>query len=167
VIVFGFVFGKWLLKEPRKTYQRSLLLGLIFLAGFVVLRMINGFGSIRPIPFGTWMDFLQVVKYPPSMTFVFLTMGVNLVLLYLFSRLNQSNPSIWNPLLVFGRVPLFSYLFHLVIYALIGKFLVPEGISLLLMYPVWLLGLGILYPLAYWYGLFKSRQSEKSWVRFF
>lgn len=101
------------------------------------------------------------------MTFTLFTMGVNLVLLWFFSGVNRGFQNSWNPLLVFGRVPLFSYVIHLGIYSLIGRLLTPNGSSLQLMYLLWLLGLVLLYPLARWYGKFKAAQSDRSWVRFF
>ena len=167
VVVFGLLFGKWLLTDSKKAYGRALWLGLIFLSVFTLLRLNNGFGNIRPYQPGNWINFLNLVKYPPSMTFTLFTMGVNLILLWFFSRINRGFQNSWNPLLVFGRVPLFAYILHLGIYALMGRLLTPNGSSLLLMYPLWFLGLVLLYPLARWYGMFKMAQSDRSWVRFF
>ncbi|MEJ2747415.1 MAG: hypothetical protein P8183_05845, partial [Anaerolineae bacterium] len=47
------------------------------------------------------------------------------------------------PLTLYGRVPLFFYLTHLSLYALIGKLVQTDVPS---MYPYWLLGLLILAP---------------------
>jgi len=116
LIVLGMLFGNWIQQDAKKTYQKGIWLGLAFLAGFVLLRLFNGFGTIRPLPIGNWIDFLSVVKYPPSMAFVLLTMGVNLILLGLFSVINKSDSRDWNPVLVFGRVPLFFYLTHIGVY---------------------------------------------------
>jgi len=66
---------------------------------------------------------------------------------------------------VFGQTPLFFYVLHLFLYAGLGHLLAPHGASLLRMYPVWLLGLVILYPLCVWYGRFKRRQSPNSLLR--
>jgi hypothetical protein len=68
---------------------------------------------------------------------------------------------------VFGRTPLFFYLIHLFLYAGLGLLLTPDGTSIPKMYPYWLLGLLILYPLCLWYGQFKHRQPDNSVLRFF
>ena len=47
---------------------------------------LDGFGNIRPRAGDTWIDFLNVVKYPPSITFSLLTMGTNLIILGLLAR---------------------------------------------------------------------------------
>ena len=86
-VILGLAFGKWLRTDPTKAYRMAMLLGVIFLAGFSLLRALDGFGNIRPRAGDTWIDFLNIVKYPPSMTFTLLTMGVNLILLGAFSTL--------------------------------------------------------------------------------
>jgi len=48
-----------------------------------------------------------------------------------------------------------------------GRLLTPDGSSLGLMIVLWAAGLGILYLPARWYGLYKSRQPDRSWVRYF
>ena len=167
LIVLGLFFGNLIQQNAKKSYQKGVWLGLAFLAGFVLLRSFNGFGNIRPIPIGNWMDFLSVVKYPPSMAFVLLTMGVNLILLGLFSRINRPGSGDWNPILIFGRVPLFFYLTHLGVYFLMGRLLTPYGSGLGVMVILWIAGLGILYFPARWYGLYKSGKSDRSRVRYF
>ena len=167
LIVLGLLFGNWIRQNAKKAFQKGIWLGLAFLAGFVLLRLFNGFGTIRPLPLGNWMDFLNVVKYPPSMGFVLLTMGLNLILLGLFSVINKPGSGDWNPILVFGRVPLFFYLTHIGVYLLMGRLLTPDGSGLGVMIVLWAAGLGILYLPARWYGLYKSRQPDRSWVRYF
>jgi len=166
LIVLGLLFGTWIRFDARKAYQKGLWLGLAFLGGFVIIRLFNGFGNIRPLALGNWMDFFSVVKYPPSMAFVLLTAGVNLILLNALSRLELPASGGRNPLLVFGRVPLFFYLAHIYLYQFMGRIFTPGGSSLGMMYALWLIGLVVLYYPAYWYGKYKSRQPARSWVRF-
>lgn len=166
VTVFGLYFGKLIEKGENKTFRGAGTLGILFLVGFAIIRVLNGFGNIRPLPLDSWMGLLSVVKYPPSMAFVLLTLGCNLILLWAFSHLRQGRLGKMNPLLVFGRTALFSYVSHIVIYIILGRILTPSGTSLGVMYLLWLVGLGILYPLAYWYSQFKSRQGPRSWVHF-
>jgi len=167
LVTFGMVFGHWLVDDPRKAFSRAWKLGVAFLLAFVVVRYSDGFGNIRPRMSNSWIDFLNPVKYPPSMVFTLMTTGVNLILLWLFSLAGELMQGVLQPLAVFGRAPLFFYVLHLFLYAGIGALVVPHGTSIPLMYPFWLLGLVILFPLCLWYGRFKHRQPASSVVRFF
>jgi uncharacterized membrane protein len=166
LVSLGMVFGHWLVDDPRKAFERALKLGGAFILAFLVLRTLDGFGNIRPREGNTWIDFLNVVKYPPSITFNLLTMGVNLIIMGLFARASGKLQPFFQPLVVFGRTPLFFYLTHLFLYARLGLWLTPNGTSIPIMYPFWLLGLLILYSLCLWYGQLKDRQPANSILRF-
>lgn len=166
LISFGIVFGHWLADDPQKAFERALRLGVTFILAFLVLRTLDGFGNIRPRGGNTWINFLNVVKYPPSITFNLLTMGVNLTIMGLFARAGKKLQRFFQPLVVFGRVALFFYLAHLFLYAGLGLWLTPDGTNVPEMYPYWLLGLLVLYPLCLWYGRFKHRQPANSVLRF-
>jgi uncharacterized membrane protein len=166
LVVFGMFFGTWLQEDAKQAYRRGLLLGGLFLAAFILVRAMDGFGNIRPVQGDSWIDFLNVVKYPPSMTYTLLTMGVNLILLWLFSILKEAGRRFVQPLVVYGKVPLFFYLLHLFLYAGLGLWLAPNGTSVLRMYPFWLVGLLILYPLCWWYGSFKDGRKFNSLFRY-
>ena len=165
LVTFGMVFGYWLLDDPRKAFERGFKLGCVLLLGFLLLRYLDGFGNIRPQEGNTWVDFLNLVKYPPSITFTVLTMGINLILLGLLDRTSEKTRRFLQPLVVFGQVPLFFYVTHLFLYAGLGLLLTPGGTSIPEMYLFWLLGLLILYPLCLWYGSFKHRQPANSVLR--
>jgi uncharacterized membrane protein len=166
LVSFGLVFGYWLVDDPRKAFERALKLGAAFILAFLVLRYLDGFGNIRPRGGNTWIDFFNVVKYPPSITFNLLTMGVNLLIMGLFARASGKLQQFFQPLVVFGRAPLFFYLTHLFLYAGLGLWLTPNGTSIPKMCLYWLLGLLILFPLCLWYGQLKHRQPASSILRF-
>ena len=167
LVSFGILFGHWLVDDSRQAFRRALKLGIAFLLLFIVLRALDGFGNIRPRQSDTWIAFLNVVKYPPSITFTLLTMGVNLLVLSLFAQRGEKWQRFLQPLAVFGRTPLFFYVTHLLLYAGLGHWLTPHGTSIAAMYPYWLLGLLILYPLCLGYGWLKQRQAANSILRFF
>ncbi len=167
LVTFGMVFGHWLVDDPQKAFEQALKLGAAFILAFFVLRYLDGFGNIRPSAGHTWIDFLNVVKYPPSITFNLLTMGVNLIIMGLFARASGKSHQFFQPLVVFGRAPLFFYLTHLFLYAGLGLWLTRDGTGIPQMYPYWLLGLLIMYPLCLWYGQLKHRQPANSALRFF
>jgi hypothetical protein len=114
----------------------------------------------------TWTDWLNPVKYPPSITFTLLTTGINLILLWLFSLARGLGQKLLRPLAVFGRAPLLFYLTHVFLYVVMAYLLTPQGTSIPAMVPLWLLGLLILFPLCWWYGRLKQRQPAGSALRF-
>jgi uncharacterized membrane protein len=166
LVVFGMFFGHWLIADDEKAYRRGLILGGVFLLVFLFLRWLDGFGNIRLRAGDGWIDFLNVVKYPPSMTFTLLAMGLNLTLLWIFDKLSARSQFLV-PLAVLGRAPLFFYILHLFLYALLGMLLVPEGTSIPIMYIFWIFGLILLFPITYFYGRFKAAQPAGSIAKFF
>ena len=166
LVIFGMAFGKWMLADEEAPLRRTWLIGVFALVGFYLLRTFDGFGNIRPRSGDDWIGYLNVVKYPPAMTFTLLTMGVNLILLSLFARARGWASRLLEPLATFGRVPLFFYVTHLYLYLGLGAWLQPSGTTIPVMYLYWLAGLGILYPLCVWYGHLKQRQPADSLLRF-
>jgi uncharacterized membrane protein len=162
----GLAFGHWVVDDARRAFNRAIKLGVAFILAFVAIRVLDGFGNIRPRVGNTWIDFLNVVKYPPSISFTLLTLGMNLVILGVLTRIGGSVGRLLQPLEVFGGVPLFFYLVHLFLYAGIGTWLTPGGTSMLRMYLYWLLGLAILYPVSDWYGWLKRRRPANPVLRF-
>ena len=84
-------------------------------AGFVALRLVNGYGNPAPwsalsTPALTLAAFLNVNKYPPSLLFLLMTLGPILVGLAYAEGL-RGRLAGW--LSVYGRVPLFYYIGHI------------------------------------------------------
>jgi uncharacterized membrane protein len=166
LVVFGILFGHWMIRDQQQAYRGAMIIGLGFLSGFLVIRYLDGFGNILPRPGNSWIDFLNVIKYPPSMAFTLLTMGINLILLGLFARSGARIRSFFFPLVVYGQAPLFFYIVHLLLYAGLGLWLAPEGMSIVGMYSYWLLGLLILLPVCLLYGMFKHRKPVDMIMRY-
>ncbi len=166
ISVLGMVFGKELLKDSGKAYLKLLIAGLICLILFPIVRWTGGFGNFQTPYFRGWIDFLNVVKYPPSLGFTLITLGVNFVLLFLFEKIH-SNLRIWKtPLLVFGKTALFFYFAHWFLFSVVGLlFFFIKG-NLLWLYSGWAVGLLMLYPVCRQYLEFKQRTSPASIWRF-
>lgn len=161
--LLGVAFGRALDHDRDRAFSRIAVAGVVSLGLFVVLRASGDVGSFQPVGAG-WIGFLNVTKYPPSLTFLLLTLGANVVLLAGFER-SGARASTWSaPLRVFGSVPLFFFVTHLWLYAAIGKFF-PAGMTLPQMFPFWLLGLLLLYAPCRWYGALKQRQPASSLLR--
>jgi len=159
--------------------------GLAMLAGFFLLRGLHGYGDpgdwqVHGEAWRTAGDFLDVRKYPPSLLFVLVTLGIALVLL---PRLEHWRGSLAGILLAFGRVPLFAYVLHLyLVHGLmmavgmamghpaalfIGTIGNPRalaeagwGFSLAATWGVWLLVLAAMVPACRWYAGVKARRRD-------
>jgi uncharacterized membrane protein len=114
VMALGFCCGR-LFRIQRAARRRILtIIGIAATAGFVVIRALNGYGDPAPwamqrSPVFTVLSFLNTSKYPPSLEFLLMTLGPALLALAWLDRLAIA-PS--NPLVVFGRVPLFYFIAH-------------------------------------------------------
>lgn len=158
----GLAFGR----DLSALTQRALTFGALALAVFFVVRVGGGFGNIHvPVP-GGWIGFLNLTKYPPSVAFVAFTLAVNLSLLAAINA-TWSRLQPWaSAFLVFGRTALFFYIVHLYLFALMG-WAFPHGAHIAMVYPFWILGLVILYPLCRRYQQFKFGKPADSYWRLF
>ena len=138
-------------------------IGLLLL--FPAIRAAGPIGNFNDVPSG-WIGFLNVVKYPPSLSFLAVTLGINFMLIAIWPRVEATLGNRRHPLVVFGGSPLFFYLVHLWLYAALGYFF-PRESSLVITIAMWLLGLAVLYPLCYWYNGFKHGTPVSSVWRLF
>jgi uncharacterized membrane protein len=187
VMAAGFCFGEILLFDLERRRRWMIRIGLTATAAFLVIRWLNVYGDPNPwstnVPKFVLLSFLRCTKYPPSLDFLLMTLGPGLLFLAWFERLRLSPR---NPLLVFGRVPLFYFLVHLfvihglaVLFALlryghIGFMLTPLpsmggsmklypagfGYSLLAVYGIWFAVAVLLYPLCLWFAKIKRRRHD-------
>lgn len=161
----GLLFGELLKRDTQLAGRIANWMGLAFLVFFVIIRTKGGFGNLNEVPEG-WMGFLNVTKYPPSLAFLTVTLGINLLLMGMWRSAEPYLRSRYYPLLVFGQAALFFYLVHLWVYNLLGLFF-RGGSDLVTMYGLWLMGLLILYPISYRYNGFKRYKPVTSLWRFF
>ena len=161
--LLGVAFGRWLERDRDRAFGGITLAGVACLAIFAGLRASGGFGSFQPVEAG-WIGFLNVTKYPPSLTFLLLTLGTDFVLLGALELTGAAESRWLAPLRVYGSVPLFFFVTHLWLFAAIGRFF-PAGTTILQMYPFWLLGLLLLYLPCRWYGELKRGRPSSSLLR--
>jgi len=190
VMALGFCFGPGFLQERAVRRRHLLVVGAAATLGFVVIRALNGYGD--PVPWATQtspaytaLSFLNTTKYPPSLDFLLMTLGLALLALACSDRprLKQSNP-----LVVFGRVPLFYFVIHFYAAHAAAVFLallryrrgalgfifhpVPSmggpqelfpaqfGYDLWVAYLVWVLIVLALYPACRWFAEIKARRRD-------
>jgi uncharacterized membrane protein len=166
IAVLGMAFGRELLKDRGRAYWKALVFGLNFLLLFVFVRLFGEFGNFISPAGSSWIDFLNLVKYPPSLGFTLLNLGIVLLLIVLFARLEERLEKWGQPLLVLGGTALFFYFMH---WFLLNQFspLFPEGTSLPTMYLCWALVLGLLYPVCRSFFIFKRNTAPESIWRLF
>src|SRR5262245_27174203 len=115
VMALGYCFGRIVDLAPDRRRRTLMSLGLALIAGFVLLRLVNWYGDMHPwttqsSPLMTSLSFLNCTKYPPSLLYLLMTLGPALLILGCLDGMQLATS---NPLIVFGRVPLFYYLLHL------------------------------------------------------
>ncbi|WP_460135597.1 DUF1624 domain-containing protein [Pseudomonas sp. S1_E04] len=180
VIGLGYGLGPWFAPAtaPAARQRYLLLAGVASLVGFVVLRAVNGYGEkpwqVYDSGVQTLMSLFNVTKYPPSLLFLALTLGIGLLLLLALERAGHKR---WiGVLAVFGAVPMFFYLLHL--YVL--KVLYVAGVALFGLNQgsyfgfdsigaVWLVALLLplaLYPPVRWFAGFKARRRDLGWLKY-
>jgi uncharacterized membrane protein len=104
--------------------RRFALAGTALTVAFFALRGFNHYGD--PTPWvahdtmqGTIFSFFHVLKYPPSLDYLLITLGPGLIALSALEGLPATG-AVGRVLLVFGRVPTFYYVAHLYLGHLIG-----------------------------------------------
>jgi uncharacterized membrane protein len=188
VMAAGYCFGRILELQPEHRRRMLVRLGAGLTAAFVVLRWSNLYGdpvpwTVQPSLALTIVSFLNCEKYPPSLLYLLMTLGPMLLVLAAFDRVRARAS---NPLLVFGRVPLFYYLLHLpllhitaVVFAqaqygrsafMLGSppslrgprpdFPTDYGYDLWIVYLVWIAIVVALYPVCRWYAGLKQRSKS-------
>ena len=180
VIALGYAIGPWFCRASAvaQRQQRLIVSGAGLLLGFLLLRLLNGYGE-KPWLHGetglqTLMSFFNITKYPPSLLFLALTLGVGLLLLVLFERRHQGRLVHW--LAVFGAAPMFLYLLHLYVLKLLylaslaiwganhGQYFGFDSVL-----AVWagavVLAVALYLPVR-WFARLKARRRDIAWLKY-
>ncbi|WP_342378113.1 heparan-alpha-glucosaminide N-acetyltransferase domain-containing protein [Myxococcus stipitatus] len=119
VITLGYSVGPWFSSRvsPEARRRRLWLSAAVSLSLFVLLRLLNVYGEPLPWSAGattleTVMSFVNPTKYPPSLAFLLMTLGVGMAL---FAALDKAPRGLTATLAVFGAAPLFFYVLHLLV----------------------------------------------------
>jgi uncharacterized membrane protein len=185
VMAAGYCFGRVMDLESEPRRRLLFQLGGALIAGFVVLRWSNLYGdmsgwSSQSSPLLTIASFLNCTKYPPSLLYLLMTVGPGIFILGLLERVKLKDA---NPLIVFGRVPLFYYMLHIPLIhgtaillgwfrygrvdfmlhnppSLFGPtlgFPADYGYNLAIVYVIWIGIVVALYPACRWFAGLKQR----------
>jgi uncharacterized membrane protein len=170
IMMFGWWFGRSVSRADPARIERGLWVsGLVGLAVFAIVRGLNGYGNMGLLrDDGSLVQWLHVSKYPPSLTYTSLELGLMALLLAGLFRVQRAGAApFWTkPLLVFGQTALFFYLLHahLLKLAAWALGLLHRG-GLRETYIAWMCALVVLYPLCVLYGRYK-RGHPRGWSRY-
>ncbi|MBF4492016.1 DUF1624 domain-containing protein [Flavobacterium sp. MR2016-29] len=190
IMLIGFAAGKFfeLAEEQRKKIFAKV--GLSALALFVVLRFINVYGdpalwAVQKNAIFTFLSFMNVNKYPPSLLFGLITLGIMLLLLAFADQLNNG---IKKATSVYGKAPLFYFIVHFYVVHILtlimlfmqgfnwsqfefatGTFGRPKdlvsGVALWAIYLIWIFVVTLLYKPCQWFGNYKAH-NKYWWLRY-
>jgi uncharacterized membrane protein len=192
VMAAGYGFGTIMLLDRPVRRRRLYQLGTALTLGFIILRAVNVYGDPNPWReqsslLWTVLSFVNCNKYPPSLLYLLMTLGPAILALGLFDR---PLPALAGPLVTFGRVPLFFYALHLPLihggvvlldyvrfgwspFAGAGPWnvdrdtLPPDyGLSLPMVYVVWIAVVLVLYLPCRWFAGVKRRRRD-AWLSYF
>ncbi len=188
VMLAGFAAGPIFGLDERRRKIIFLKIGLTALALFTTIRLFNFYGdpskwSFQKNNLFTFMSFINVTKYPLSLLFCLITLGI---MFLIFSFAEGIKNKFTDIVTVYGKVPLFYFLIHLyILHSLMlvmvflqgfswselvfgafnfGRPKNGSGIELWLIYLIWSGVVMALYPLCKWYGLYKANHQEKKWL---
>lgn len=188
----GIVLGRSCLTMPVHERLRWLKRwGMTLTVGFVVVRLWSGYGNsnpweIQPTHSGTFIDFFNPEKYPPSLAYLAMTLGPAMLVL---TKLENVKNRISQWLMVFGKVPFFFYLVHLLAihvlaipvaayqgfgwdamfldeFVSLDESLLGYGFSLLGTYLIWAMLVVLLYHPSRWWMIYKRNHPEKIWLSY-
>jgi uncharacterized membrane protein len=165
IMILGWVFGRHVVRfELGKTRipPTTVLLvgGVCALVLFVALRASPaGYGDMfLPRTNDSWQQWLHVSKYPPSLTYYSLELGLLALALTVMMKL-EPVIGVWQngPLLVFGQAAMFFYLAHRLVLEVPATYFGLRGAGdLTTTYVVAAVMLIWLYPACRWYRSMKA-----------
>ncbi len=193
LMILGYCFGRLFLKYEGAARKKMLLwLGIGLIGFFVLLRFINKYGdpgpwSVQKDIYHSFLSFMKVQKYPPSLLYMCATVGIGILFLAFAGHIKNGFTKF---ITVYGRVPFLYYVLHFYLLHLISticflarghsmadgihtgptelpNFIVPgEGYSLFTVYVIWICVVLALYPVCKWFSEYKQAHREKWWLSY-
>ena len=190
IMLAGYAAGKFFEGTAPQRRRRWIAFGMAAIALFIALRWLNVYGD--PLPWTsqkntvfTLLSFLNVTKYPPSLQFCLLFLGI----MFFMLALAEGSKTKWAQVAsVYGKVPLFYFIIHffLIHLLLLGLLLVQgfswsemefasgtfgrpagasSGVNLAAIYLIWIGVVALLYKPCRWYGAYKSKRGHW-WLKY-
>lgn len=195
IMCLGYYIGHFYHQDydPKKRRKLFLLLGIEAIALFILLRSGNFYGdaakwSTQKNFSYSLISFLNTTKYPPSLLFTLMTLGPAMV----FLSLTEKPLRRWTArVAVFGRVPMYYYLWHLLLIHILTILaaamagynfqdlivldapindvpgLKGYGFNLPTVHLIWIIVVVILYPICKAFDKYKKlHQPHKWWLSY-
>jgi len=130
IMLVGFASGRLFELSVDKRKKIFIRIGIGSLLLFILLRFINIYGD--PFPWSSqnnlmfsFLSFINITKYPPSLLFCLITLGIMFLILAFAERKTRFTPIVS----VYGKVPLFYFVLHFyIIHILLLIILFLQGI---------------------------------------
>jgi uncharacterized membrane protein len=174
MMMLGWVFGRHIVEfnsgksviSPKKIL---FIAGIILLALFFIVRSFRGYGDMfLHRADNSWQQWLHVSKYPPSLTYYGLELGLLALCLALLIWIEPKvgvRPN--GPLLVFGQTAMFFYLVHRLVLEIPATYFGLRGFGdISTTYIIWALLLVPLYYACLWYRKVKTANPD-SFLKYF
>jgi hypothetical protein len=160
----GLVLGRRISSPKLRRAETWIIIGGMLLCGWLVLRLIGGFGDLTPYSAYTdaqWYHWLIMNKTPPSLTYLLFNLGLAALILAVFYVWNHGLESPAGQWLVsIGQVSLFFFVAHIVVYGILGRTVMALDLpipSMIRTFVVWPVGVMMLVPLAQGYRSLRQR----------
>ncbi len=182
VMLVGYALGILYTKDALARKKTLTTIGIFLLSLFVIFRAFNIYGDPAPWSIQTStmlsvISFLNVTKYPCSLMYLCMTLGIACLLLAYTEKVSNRFSRI---LIVYGNVPFFYYICHWVLAQTITIILFfsmghqlseaykspfpfsPNnfGLPLVAVFGVWLLVISLLYFPCRWFGQYKKTHRQ-------
>jgi uncharacterized membrane protein len=168
MMILGWVFGRhmlaWGAGKTRVSPMKMLVIaGVVALIVFAVVRGAAGYGDMfLNRTDDSWQQWLHISKYPPSLTYFALELGILWLCLALLMRIEPLIGVRQNGVfLVFGQTAMFFYLVHRLVLEVPATYFGLRGAGdLSTTYIVSVVMLVLLYPLCVWFRTFKAAHPD-------
>jgi uncharacterized membrane protein len=174
MMVLGWAFGRQMNRyaDGKSRISPKTVLVIAGVAGLIVfgiVRGLNGYGNMFLLRAdNSWQQWLHVSKYPPSLTFITLELGL---LCLCLATLMAIEPIIGvrnnGVFLVFGQTAMFFYLVHRVVLEVPATYFGLRGVgNIATTYIVSAVLLVLLYPACRWFRTLKATHPN-SFLKYF
>lgn len=193
VMSLGYYFGSFYNRsvEPANRKRIFKIIGFSAVIAFIIIRFLDAYGNYSPwqaydTTLKTMFSFLNPSKYPPSLTYLLMTLGPVIIIL---AYTENAKGRVVDFFSVYGKVPFFYYILHIYIIHLLALFfasytgygweimiikgwvtdttaLQGYGLALPYVYLIWIGIILFLYPFCKKFSSFKLNHKERKWLSY-